>query len=80
MKLQKIVAMRMSELLIKNNITPYELSKRSGLTKQAISNIMNEKYNSIKFDTVIKIADGFNMTLEEFIQSDLFNRENFDLD
>lgn len=36
MKLQKIVAMRMSELLIKNNITPYELSKRSGLTKQAI--------------------------------------------
>lgn len=41
---------------------------------------MNEKYNSIKFDTVIKIADGFNMTLEEFIQSDLFNRENFDLD
>lgn len=79
MKLQKAVALRMSNLLIKNNMTPYALSVKSGLTKQAIANIINEKYDSIKFDTVIKIADGFNMTLKEFIDDDIFTRENLDL-
>lgn len=79
MKLQKAVALRMTNLLIKNNMTPYALSIKSGLTKQAIANIINEKYDSIKFDTVIKIADGFNMTLKEFIDDDIFKRENLDL-
>lgn len=79
MKLQKAVALRMTNLLIKNNMTPYALSVKSGLTKQAIANIINEKYDSIKFDTVIKIADGFNMTLKEFIDDDIFKRENLDL-
>lgn len=79
MKLQKAVALRMTNLLIKNNMTPYALSAKSGLTKQAIANIINEKYDSIKFDTVIKIADGFNMTLKEFIDDDIFKKENLDL-
>ena len=79
MKLQKAVALRMSNLLIKNNMTPYALSIKSGLTKQAIANIINEKYDSIKFDTVVKIADGFNMTLKEFIDDDIFKRDNLDI-
>ena len=80
MKLQKAVAMRMSNLLITHNMTQYSLSQKSGLTKQAITNIINEKYDSIKFDTVIKIADGFNMSLLEFINDDIFRRENLDID
>lgn len=80
MKLQKAVALRMSNLLIKRNMTQYALSIKSGLTKQAIANIINEKYNSIKFDTVIKIADGFGMTVLEFLDDDVFNRNNLDID
>ena len=80
MNLQKAVAKRISELLIKEKISQYELAKRANLTKQAISNIINEKYESIKFDTVFKLADGFNMTILEFLNSDFFNRENIDID
>lgn len=80
MKSLKAIAQRTCELLLENNMTPYALSVKSGLTKQTISNIINEKYDSIKFDTVIKIADGFNMELEEFIQGDLFKRNNLDID
>ena len=80
MNTQKAVALRMSNLLIQHNMTQYSLSTKSGLTKQAISNIINEKYPSIKFDTIIKIADGFNMTIQEFLNDDLFKRENLDLD
>jgi len=80
MNLQKAVALRISRLLVKNDISQYALSIKSGLSKQAISNIINEKYKSIKFDTVIKIADGFNMTLQEFLNDDVFKRSNLNLD
>ena len=80
MKVQKAVALRMSELLIKHNMSQYALSQKAGLTNQAISNIMNEKYDSIKFETVIKIADGFNMTLDEFIACEYFKRTNLDIE
>lgn len=80
MNLQKAVALRMSKLLLERGMKPYELSKKSGLTKQAISNIMNEKYKSMKFETVIKIADGFNMTFQEFVDDDIFKRTNLDVE
>ena len=80
MKIQKAVAIRMSELLIKQKISQYELAKRANLTKQAITNIINEKYNSIKFDTVIKLADGFNISSVEFLNNPIFDRTNLDID
>ena len=80
MKLQKAVAMRMSALLLERNETAYNLSMKSGLTKQCISNILNEEYSSIKFDTVIKIADGFGLSVTEFLDDKIFDRANLDLD
>lgn len=80
MNICKAVGLRISNLLRNNNMSQYALSMSSGLSKQAIANIVNEKYESIKFDTVIKIADGFNMTLKEFIDDKLFDRENLDID
>lgn len=80
MNVQKAVAMKVSQLLVKNNMTQYELSNKSGLTKQAISNILNEKYTTVKFDTILKLADGFEMDWREFTADKLFNRENLDIE
>lgn len=77
MTTQKAVAMRISKLLIKFNMSQYALSERSGITKQGIANIINEKYRTVKLDTIIKIADGFNITLQEFFDDKIFNRSNF---
>ena len=80
MNLQKAVALRMSKLLLERNMSQYSLSLKAGLTKQAISNIMNEKYFSIKFETVIKIADAFDMTVQEFLNDPIFNRDKLDIE
>ncbi len=80
MKLQKAVALRISKLLLEKHMSQYSLAQKSGLTKQAISNILNEKYDSIKFDTVIKIADGFEMSLTDFLNDDVFIRQNLDIE
>lgn len=79
MNLQKAVALRISNLLMKRHISAYELSLKSDLTKQAISNIINEKYDSIKFDTIIKLADGFGMSILEFLDDKVFDRKNLEL-
>ena len=79
MTTQKAVAMRISKLLIKNNMSQYELSLKSGISKQGIANIINEKYTTIKLDTIYKLADGFDMTIQEFINDEIFNRVNMEI-
>ena len=80
MKLQKAIALRVSKLLREKNMSCYSLSLKSGLTKQAISNILNEKYNSAKFDTIFKLADGFDMSILEFLDDEAFERTKLDIE
>lgn len=79
MKIQRAVALRVSNLLIKENISQYELSKRMLTDRSTIKHIIHEEYNSIKFETMVKIADAFDMTIQEFLNDDLFKRENLDI-
>ena len=66
MKIQRAVALRVSNLLIKENISQYELSKRMCTDRSTIKHIIHEEYQSIKFETVVKIADAFGMTIQEW--------------
>lgn len=80
MKIQRAVALRVSNLLIKNNMSQYELSRRMLTDRSTVKHIIHEEYNSIKFDTLVKIADAFEMTVQEFLNDDLFKRENLDVE
>ena len=79
MTTQKAVAMRISKLLLQKDMTQYALSIKSNISKQGIANIINEKYNTIKLDTIIKLADGFDMTLQEFFDDKVFKRSNLEV-
>lgn len=79
MKMQSAVAMRVSQLLNERKMSQYALASRAGLTRQAITNIIGEKYTTIKFDTIVKLADGFNMDWREFLSDKLFDRTNLDI-
>ena len=80
MKIQRAVALRVSNLLIKHNISQYELSKRMCTDRSTIKHIIHEEYKSIKFETLIKIADAFDMSIQQFLDDDLFKRDNLDID
>lgn len=80
MKIQRAVALRVSNLLNKHNISQYELSKRMCTDQSTIKHIIHEEYNSIKFETLVKIADAFDMSIQEFLADDLFKRENLDIE
>lgn len=80
MKIQRAVALRVSNLLAEHKISQYELSKRMLTDRSTIKHIMHEEYKSIKFDTLIKIADAFDMSVQEFLDDELFKRENLEVD
>ncbi len=80
MKTQKAVALRVSNLLIKNNLTQYALCKKIAMAEETLRSIIDERYKTVKLDTIILLCDGFNISLKEFFDDDLFKRENLDTD
>ena len=80
MTTQKAVALRISSLLIERDMSFNSLCKKIAINESTVRSIMNERYSSIKFDTLIKIADGFDMTIQEFLNNKLFIRTNLDVE
>ena len=76
MNLIEIVSKRINELLEENKMTPYKLFKNSGVAQSSISNIRQEKYNSVDLRTVLDIAQGLGIDLRKFFDSPLFDGEN----
>lgn len=66
--------MRIKQLLKQRNMTAYKLEKVSGISHSTLKNILGQKVQDSKLQTVMLIASGFNMTVSEFFDSDLFNR------
>lgn len=80
MKLQKAVALRISNLLIKNNMSRYALCKKIVMPEQTLKNIIDERNKDIELSTVAKIADGFDLSLEEFFKNELFDKNELVID
>ena len=80
MKLQKAVALRISQLLLKNKLTRYTICKQTLLTEQCLTRILNEKNKDIKLSTIAKLSKGFKLSISKFFDDDLFNFDNLDLD
>lgn len=79
MKTTTAVALRVSKLLIKNKMTRYKFCQKIAMSQVTLKHILDEEYKSIVFDTLVLLADGFNMTVQEFLDDDLFKRDNLDI-
>lgn len=80
MNISKAVAMRISELLQLNKITQYRLEQKAGLSHDTIKSIMKGKAKGVNLKTIIAIAEGFDMSVCEFLNCDLFKYENLNMD
>ena len=80
MKTQRAVALRISNLLVKNNLTHYALCKKTTIPEETLRSIIGERYKTVKLDTIIQVCDGFDITIQEFFDDDLFKRDNLDID
>jgi len=72
MQLSIALRLRVKGLLKANKMKMYDLSKTSGIPCSTLSDFINNKTKMIKVDTLLHICEGFNMTLVEFFDDDVF--------
>ena len=73
------LVLRIEELLKVNNMTRYKLAMESGVSHSTLKNIMHETVKDNLLSTTILIANGFGMSVSEFLNSPLFAEENLDI-
>lgn len=76
MNLNRVFAMRLSNLLIEKKISKYKLEKESGISHSALRYIFNEVNTDVKFSTIVKVCEALNIPLKEFFDDEMFNLEN----
>ena len=66
-------------MLAINKMTLYRLERKSGILHGTMSSIMRGKTNTINLATIILIAQGFGISLQEFLNDPLFDYENLEI-
>ena len=74
MLLEDAIASRIEQLCIERNMTKYALSERSGVPQTTLTSIKKKRSRSVKMKTLYAICEGFDLSLEQFFASPLFDR------
>jgi len=80
MNVNKAVALRISELLVKYNMTQYRLEENSGISHGTLGAIMREKNKTVTFSTILLLAQGFGMSLLEFVDTPFFSFDKLEIE
>ena len=78
MKVSDAVAKRVSDLLKEREMTLYRLETLSGIQHSHMQWIMGRRGHTVTLTTVIMLAKGFDMSLTEFLDDELFDPKNLD--
>ena len=72
MNVSQAVAKRIEMLLKERNMTQYKLEQKSGVLHGSLACIMNGRNKTVTLSTVYMIAKGFDMTIVDFLNHDIF--------
>ena len=79
MTVNNAVATRILKLLREKNMSQYRLEQASGIQHGSMQCIMNGRNKTVTLSTLLLLAKGFDMTVSEFLDSDLF-QSDFDVE
>jgi len=74
------VAKRVTDLLAKKEMTQYRLEQQSGIQHGHMQWIMSGKSRTVTLSTVMMLANGFGMSVVEFLNDDMFLYKNLDIE
>ena len=80
MTVNDAVAKRIVGLLTEKKMTQYRLEQLSGIQHGHMQWIMSGKSKTVTLSTVLLLANGFGMTVLEFLDHELFNIENLEIE
>lgn len=80
MTVNDAVAKRVNELLKEKNMTQYRLEQTSGIQHGHMQWIMSGKSKTVTLSTAMMLANGFGMTIIEFLDDEMFLFENLEVE
>ena len=80
MTVNDAVAKRIIELLAERKMTQYRLEQLSGIQHGHMQWILSGKSKTVTLSTVLRLANGFGMTVIEFLNNDMFKYENLEVE
>ena len=80
MTVGEAVAKRIDYYLFEKNMTLYGLAKSAGLPVSTLQNLYRKHTKSPTLTVVLKLTDALGVTVEQFLDSTLFSRDNLELD
>lgn len=80
MTVNDAVAMRITELLKEKKMSQYRLERKSGIQHGSMQCIMNGRNKTVTLSTIIMIANGFDVSLIEFLDSEIFRSEDLEVE
>lgn len=78
MILEDAIALRIEQLCIERKMSKYDLFLKSGVPQSTLSSIKKKKSKSVKVHTLFAICAGFDISLEEFFNSPMFDKNTLD--
>ena len=76
MKLNEAISKRIHDLCEERNITQYGLHLKSGVPQSTLSTIKKCTFPSMKVRIIYEICEGLEISIKDFFDSPLFDREN----
>ena len=80
MTVNDAVARRIIGLLQEKGMTQYRLEQKTGIQHGSMQCIMNGRNKTVTLSTVILIARGFDMSLSDFLDHELFLSEELEIE
>lgn len=80
MTINDAVAMRTLRLMQQREMTQYRLEQNAGILHGAMDRILQSKNKTVTLTTLYRLARGFDMTVQEFLDDDVFRRDDLELD
>ena len=80
MTVNDAVAKRISDLLTEKNMSQYRLEQESGIQHGSMQCIMNGRNKTVTLSTLIMISRGFGISLVDFLNDDIFNSEELEVE
>ncbi len=74
------VARRILQLMKEKNYSQYKIEQKSAVYHGAMNRILTLKNKSVTLATVYKLARGFDMTVLEFLNDELFADNNIEVE
>ena len=73
MNISQAISKRILLLCYEKNITVYELSKKSGVPKTTIKDIISGRSKNLGILSIEKLAAGFSISISEFWNHEIFS-------